>query len=370
MNDDLPIVDAPVVPPDPNQMTLLDVPPDWKETWAGMPDFAQRNLMPWQTVQVHFANRPDRMAFAKLVDQPITDDTKSLWYPKAVIAHVAEKRYAGASKAELKYPVYIISKSRWESRLTSKALEAIHVPYHIVVEPQEFDRYAAVIDPAKILVLPFSNLGLGSIPARNWVWQHSVEHEDERHWILDDNIDGFVRLCNNLKVPVADGTIFRAAEDFTDRYSNVGLSGFNYDFFAKRKQLIPPFTLNTRIYSCILVNNSLPFMWRGRYNEDTDLSLRVLKAGLCTILFNAFLACKMATMSMKGGNTDELYKDDGRLKMAESLQAQHPDVVRIITRWGRAQHYVHYKIFLKNKLKLRPGVAPDDAADNYGMELK
>jgi len=45
-----------------------------------------------------------------------------------------------------KYPVYIISKGRWESRLTSKALEAIRVPYRIVVEPQEFKQYAAVID--------------------------------------------------------------------------------------------------------------------------------------------------------------------------------------------------------------------------------
>jgi hypothetical protein len=68
-----------------------------------------------------------------------------------------------------KYPVYIISKGRWESRLTAKALEQIHVPYRIVVEPQERDQYASVIDPKKILVLPFSNLGQGSIPARNWV---------------------------------------------------------------------------------------------------------------------------------------------------------------------------------------------------------
>ena len=48
-----------------------------------------------------------------------------------------------------KYPVYVISKGRWESRLTSKALERMKVPYHIVVEPQEFDNYASVIDKQK-----------------------------------------------------------------------------------------------------------------------------------------------------------------------------------------------------------------------------
>ena len=72
------------------------------------------------------------------------------------------------------YPVYIISKGRWEARHTSKALEKMRVPYWIVIEPQEFYDYEAVIDAAKIITLPFSNLGQGSIPARNWVWDHAV----------------------------------------------------------------------------------------------------------------------------------------------------------------------------------------------------
>ena len=50
-------------------------------------------------------------------------------------------------------------------------------------------------------------------------------------------------------------------------------------------------------------------------------------------------------MTMKGGNTDELYKDDGRLKMAESLRDQHPDIVTITQKWGRPQHQVDYKVF-------------------------
>ena len=46
-----------------------------------------------------------------------------------------------------RYPIYVISKSRWESRLTVKALEWIRVPYHVVIEPQEYEQYAAVVDP-------------------------------------------------------------------------------------------------------------------------------------------------------------------------------------------------------------------------------
>jgi hypothetical protein len=121
-----------------------------------------------------------------------------------------------------KYPIYIISKGRWESRLTSKALEKMQVPYRIVIEPQELNAYAAVIDPKKILVLPFSNLGMGSIPARNWVWEHSISEGHDRHWILDDNIAGFIRVYNSKRLKTDDPAVFSQIEIFADRYKNVG----------------------------------------------------------------------------------------------------------------------------------------------------
>lgn len=205
------------------------------------------------------------------------------------------------------YPIYIVSKGRWESRQTVKALDGCGVAYRVVIEPQEHDQYAAVIDPSRLLRLPFSNLGQGSIPARNWIWDHAIGEGAARHWILDDNISCFYRLNQNTKIRFATGSGFAAAEDFVDRYTNVAIAGFNYQFLAKRKQRLQPYTLNTRIYSCILLRNDLPYRWRGRYNEDTDLSIRALKDGWCTVLFNAFLANKARTMTMKGGNTDALY---------------------------------------------------------------
>lgn len=269
-----------------------------------------------------------------------------------------------------RHPVYVISKGRWESRLTVKALEKIGVPFSLVIEPQELEQYAAVVDPSKILTLPFSNLGQGSIPARNWVWEHSIERGAERHWILDDNISNFFRLNYNLKTPVASGTIFRCAEDFVDRYENVAKAGFNYKMFAARKTKVPPLYINTRVYSCILLRNDTPFRWRGRYNEDTDLSLRILKSGECTVLFNAFLCEKQPTMTMKGGNSDELYKGDGRLAMAQSLVDQHPDVATITEKWGRYQHHVDYSPFRNNRLIRKSGIEIPSGVNNYGMVLQ
>jgi len=271
-----------------------------------------------------------------------------------------------------KYPVYIISKGRWESRLTSKALEEIRFPYHIVIEPQEYDNYASVIDPEKILILPFSNLGQGSISARNWVWEYSIKQGAERHWILDDNISGFKRFYRNARIPMKTGAGFRAIEDFSDRYENVALAGMQYNLFGVTDVtncISKPFLINTRIYSCILIKNDIPYRWRDQYNEDTDLSLRVLKDGWCTILFYAFLACKKTTMKMKGGNTDELYQGDGRLKMALSLRNQHPDVVKITRKWGRWQHQVDYRPFKKNRLIKRDDIEIPSEPNEYGMKL-
>lgn len=342
----------------------------WEEFWRGMPEFDQRDLAPRHSIQVDFKTREDLAAFCKLVGQSITEHarrTRSIWYPEAEIGHFFDKRYIATPRLDPRYPVYIISKGRWESRLTAKALEKLRVPYHIVVEPQEQAAYAAVIDPAKVLVLPFSNLGLGSIPARNWVWDHAQDSGAARHWILDDNIDGFFRLNKNLKTPVADGTIFYAAEEFADRYENVAIAG--YFMFASRKTKMPPFTLNSRVYSMILIRNDLPYRWRGRYNEDTDLSLRALKDGFATVLFTAFLGLKQTTMTMKGGNSDELYQDDGRLKMAEALRDLHPDVTKIAWKWGRWQHHVDYSGFRQNKLIPKPGLAVPAGVNNFGMVL-
>jgi hypothetical protein len=246
----------------------------------------------------------------------------------------------------------------------------------MIVERQEFALYAESLGSAKrLLELPPPGGEGCSIPARNFAWEHSVCERHDRHWVVDDNISGFFRLNRNLKAPVADGTIFRAMEDFADRFSNVALAGPNYFMFAPRKAVMPPLRLNTRVYSCILVKNDIPFRWRGRYNEDTDLSLRILKAGLVTVLFNAFLCFKQTTMTARGGNTESLYRPadgsfDGRLRMATSLWEQHPDVVKVTRKWGRWQHHVDYRKFAGNRPLPKPGLEIASGTDDYGMRLE
>jgi len=292
-----------------------------------------------------------------------------------------------------KYPIYIISKGRSESRHTSKTLEELNVPYRIVIEDSEYDDYNRYISDDKILVLPtdFRNnpkwaipdikgrVG-GSIPVRNWVWDHSVAEGAERHWIMDDNMRYFYRLNRNKKRPVTTPTIIRNAEDFVDRYTNVSQAGLNYAFFCPSGLKRPPYYVNTRVYSCILNSNKVDLRWRGKYNEDTDLSLRYLKDGHCTMLFNFALCGKAATHTMSGGNTQEVYQaherneygelksDDNRKEFAESLQEQHPDVVVVTKKWGRFHHHVDYTKFLQQPIK-KEGLNIPKKINNHGMKL-
>ena len=279
-----------------------------------------------------------------------------------------------------RWPVYVVSRGRYEVRLTSRALDRMGVPHYLVVEEHEYDLYADGNYPtATLLVLPrryideydyCDDYGLseapGPGPARNFAWDHSTAAGARWHWTMDDNIRLFARLNRNLKTTVGDGTILAAMEAFVDRYENVAMAGPNYFMFAARRRRIPPFVPNTRIYSCQLTRNDVPYRWRSRWNDDTDLSLRMLKDGWCTILFNAFLAHKMRTQTVRGGCTDTIYRR-GTLEKSEVLVRLHPDVVRLTWRFKRAHHYVDYSRFRGNRLVRRPDVDVPSGTDEFGM---
>jgi hypothetical protein len=271
------------------------------------------------------------------------------------------------------------------------------VEHNIIVEPQEVKLYQNAINKLKLLttVVPLDmsmktkyelcdDLGLtkstGSGPARNWAWEHSIKQGHTHHWVMDDNIRHFRRINNNRKVIIESGAGFRAMEDFSKRYLNVAMSGPQYSFFSPRKEKFKPIILNTRVFSCNFIRNSAPFRWRGRYNEDIILSLDMLKAGWCTLLFRAFTQDKMVTQTMKGGNTTELYdgtsknKDEkfsktGTIAKSVMLQKVHPDFAEVVWKYDRIHHSAKLRSFQKtNRLIPDPNwKAPKDK--EYGLIL-
>lgn len=274
---------------------------------------------------------------------------------------------ASDSKRMPTYPIYIPSKGRADRSLTANFMLKDGVTFRIVVEPQEQDLYAERFGAACLLVLPKNDQGL--IYARNWIKAHATAEGHVRHWQIDDNIARIRRWWYGDRIPVASGAALSITEEFVDRYENVAVAGLNYYMFAVESK-VRPFFRNSRVYSCSLILNALPHRWRSVYNDDTDFCLQVLADGWCTILMNIFLIEKRPSMTVRGGNTDALYKGDGRAKMARSLERLWPGVVTTHRRFSRPQHHV-FGVWdrFDTPLVLKPGLKLKQGIDEHGLSL-
>jgi hypothetical protein len=365
---------------------------DWKNEWVNMPEYNNINQpLPEITAKFKFRNYNDYQIFKEKIKKYLYNDEKvfdgqqkinekQAWFP----LREKDRKYYYLSKGQYtkpRFPIYIVSKGRWKRNPTSKMLKKMNVNFFIIVEKQEYKNYLNLVDKKQILILPQkykdnydrfwknNDKKTGSGAARNYAWEHSIENGYKWHWVLDDNIESFERYNNNKKIRVYDGSIFYVSEDFVLRYENLAIAGLQYANFMPHSEFRPPYKLNTRVYSCLLIRNDIPYRWRGIYNEDTDLCIRVLKDGWATVLFNAFLQGKRATGTVKGGNTKELYQN-GTLDKSKMLFDMHPDLVKMVIRFNRPHHFVNYKVFEKNKLIKKKHINIDNKINDFGLILK
>ena len=350
--------------------------------WLGMPEYINQKRKDAEiTATFKFRNKQDYEKFKELAKKHIYDNQKvfdgyqtktkkQAWYP--LLPKGSKYRWVDSAKPHNpRFPIYIVSKGRWQRNPTSRELMSMNVPFKMIVGkerllvlPQEYkDNYDTFWDDDD------ERTGAGA--ARNFAWQHSIDNGYDWHWVMDDNIESFERLNKNLKVKCTSGTPFRIMEDFVLRYKNIGQAGLNYSFFCPAYDSRPPFITNTRIYSCLLQRNDLPFRWRGRYNEDTDLSLRIMEAGWVTVQFNCFLQGKRATQTVRGGNSKEFYDNEGTYNKSKMLEELQPKYAKVVWKFNRWHHQVDYSPFKKNKLIRKDDVdIALEESNNYGLELR
>lgn len=355
----------------------------WQEEWTDMPEFDIDFETEEYSKILFYIKDKDLQYISDLFEQKITDKTQSIWYPKLVQGLHRNIRVLGGKNP--KYPIYVVSKARdWLGKShTSFRLSQMNVKHYLVVEPQEYDLYYEKFNNKYVEVIKmdmhykntydcFSDLGninsTGAGAVRNFCWEHSIKNGFEWHWVMDDNLEGFDRFFRGKRIMSMTGATFRSCEEFCDRYDNIAISGLNYSKFCKDGDKVPAFVINTRIYSCLLIRNDINYRWRGRYNEDTDLSLRVLKDGWCTIQFNLFLCAKRTTQQKKGGNTEEFYSEEGTIPKSQMLVDMHPDVSKLVWKFNRWHHVVDYNGF-KQQLKLKDNIIRENKINENGMYL-
>ena len=243
------------------------------------------------------------------------------------------------SGVKTKYPIYIPSHGRSESMLLPPLLKEWKIPFHLVVDDSQWDLYRRKGYEQYMLKLPFLNNGT-SFPPRVFIHEHSRDNGDKRHWQVDDNIRCFRYFNGRTRHQIEPGLALRLIENFCDRWSNVAIYGPYYSFFTIPRTVKVPYRKNIHVYSCMCIKNDIPFGWRGPWNEDVDLCLQSLAHGMCTVGTHFVCSDKMATMTVKGGNSTAYQNLDSRAYGSRSLQQRWPGVVELTNKYGRPHFHV------------------------------
>lgn len=284
-----------------------------------------------------------------------------------------------------KYPVYIISLSRYQKErcYTIKHLEKMNVKYRLCVMTREVDDYKKslvsnnFINCVEIINID-DNMGLGGTPQRMKCWEHSKELGYSKFWLLDDNIDGYYYYNRLRKIKVHSGIVFTSLENFIDNVKEpVGLIGHNYNMDNPATTMRNPYQVNSKVYSSMLINTELldkyNIKFTLKYNEDVDLCMECLKNDIRTISVNIFLSNKKSTLSVKGGNTDTIYANGKKFqdKVDCLLNKWGSDYVDIIVKHKdeRPHHKVYYDRFNVSK-KITPIIEYTETDyEKFGISL-
>lgn len=356
----------------------------WESYWNDLPEFIEPKVEPYAKIDFIVDDFTEN-ELSETFEQNITDRTKSIWFP-ALEKHTKKLiRVVGGKNP--RYPIFIVSKGRasLSKCLSVKWLNKMETRHYVVVEPNEFEEYQQAFKDFKytrVIKLDMrykenyntlddlgDTKGKGPGAARNYCMDISLKKGYKWCWVLDDNIDGFHYLNHNIKHKMRTGVCFSAMEDFVERFDNIGLAGLNYSKFCKECDRTPAYVKNTRIYSILMCNNELKYRWRGRYNEDTIISLDILSDGLCTLQLNTFLADKLTTQRIDGGNNDMFYSKEGTEPKTDMLVKEYPQYATKVFKFSRIHHHVDYSSFTQELHYDSNYHKSVNKVNNYGMKI-
>jgi len=225
------------------------------------------------------------------------------------------------------FPIYIPSKGRADNCRTANRLVDLGCSnFKIVVEPNDYDGYAAHYSTDHLLTLDVNDHGCGYV--RQWIKTHSVSRGTQFHWQLDDDLT-FKKRIDGKTVTQHDAalTMLREVEDVVGRFINIGIAGLRHATFAYTQT--DYVSINKQVASCVLVNNSTKARYRRGIVEDTDYSMSVLTEGFCTLLFNTLLYSGPPQGTQTGGHTGSAEFDDPAKDQNRELVRRWPGAFQI-----------------------------------------
>ena len=69
----------------------------WEKEWQNMPEFISEEKKYYAEIIIRFRNKKDLKKFSKLIDQNLTQQTKSIFYPALIPFQRKKHRYINES---------------------------------------------------------------------------------------------------------------------------------------------------------------------------------------------------------------------------------------------------------------------------------
>lgn len=222
----------------------------------------------------------------------------------------------GAQYAHVAYPIFVFSRSRWNTATTMKLLDAARMNYSLIVPAEELDKYALVYPNADILIQE----GEGILAARKMAYDRAKEEGYPFAWMLDDDISKFTSAEGKLESPRA---VLSSMERFVGDYTNISL------LTVDNKNDKPPiFTVNGAGFKNImyLVNLTTGVTFDGNKNEVLEVvewAMRNMENKYCTVEHNAYVIFE--NQASTSGGCDILYLKGAQVKAVENLVDEYPN---------------------------------------------
>ena len=194
---------------------------------------------------------------------------------------------------------------------TPRLLEAAHLDYRIVVEPRNYDEYAAANPRANFITLPENRQGVSYV--RNFILKHAYSEGHEYTWALDDDIRSFKYRSSGKAHEASARNALSFVEHVVSDFTNIGAANIADNTFAYGYDQKPPLRINGQVCSVMYLRTDTPAQFRPNTIEDTDYSLQLLHHQYCTLSSKRVTMVKAPDGKLAGGLSATEYPGTGQL---------------------------------------------------------
>ncbi len=243
-------------------------------------------------------------------------------------------------------PICIASKGRAGQSKTIERLLEEKIPFHLVVEPQEFSSYFdAYTGRGEHSIHRLEKNDAGISYARQYILEYSRYQKWPWFWMMDDDIGQTYQVVGGRCLKISMRQALEQAEGVITTRPDVALGSLEYQQYAWSAK--KPVKYNSYCDVAVLINTERTkfISYRDGCKEDRDFVLQALAIG-----YRSMRTCWVAFSAPKNGSNKgglhEAYKAGLENHWSQRMVELWPGVCRLHTKAdGRPDVKIDWKQF-------------------------